>query len=80
MGVGSLIPMWLNTSSGDQKSSGQGEILVGGSSAGPVLELKSKWEELELATLLLSHFSAGEAAPAWLKWSGQREETGNSHF
>ena len=28
-----------------------------------MLELKSKWEELELATLLLSHFSlAGEDA------------------
>ena len=46
-----------------------------------MLELKSKWEELELATLLLSHLSlAGEAAPAWLKCNGQREETGSSHF
>ena len=44
-----------------------------------MLELKSKWEELELATLLLSHFSAGEGA-AWLKCNGQREETGSSHF
>ena len=28
----------------------------------PEFELKSKWEELELATDPLSHFSAGEAA------------------
>ena len=46
----------------------------------PVLELKSKWEELELATLLLSHFSAGDWEAAWLKCNGQREETGSSHF
>ena len=46
-----------------------------------MLELKSKWEEFELATLLLSHFSleAGEAA-AWLKCTGHLEETGSSHF
>ena len=31
----------------------------------PVLELKSKWEELELATLLLSHFSLAGEDPAF---------------